>query len=248
MEKEEKESVYKFFNKLYRSTMKVLSDNKIKSKENGVGFELETEMSKEQKRIVGLYKRYARILKTVEQLDTVLRLLEVKPTIYFSNEAKIEYSKYLEYNLENYFVRITSIIDQSIILVSEFYNLGSPPQDTSLRTLTGNIHTKDKDATKIIKKFDSLMQPIKRVRNLIAHRGGVEDEDIMKIEANLYLLSMIEEKNLDNPTFEEMFKTVDGLINKKIEFIKKSNLNVSKFLFALDHVLNKESSEFIKTA
>lgn len=240
MEKEEKEVVYKLFDKLYRLTAKTLADNKIKSKENGVGFELETEMSAEQKHVTSLYKRYSKIIRTTDQLDTILRLLAVKPTIYFTKEAEIEYSKYLGYNLENYFLRITSILDQSIILVSEFYNLGTEPKNTNLRTLTENKHTKGKDATEIIKKFDRLIQPIKKIRNLIAHRGEFNDEDLKKIEANLYVLSTINEKNLDDPAFDEMFNLLDELIAKKIEFVKKTNEGVSKFLFALDHVLNKD--------
>lgn len=242
MEKEKKESVYKFFDKLGRLTAKALVDNNIKQKENGVGFELETEMSEDQKHITGLFKRYSKIVKTTEQLDTILRLLAVKPTLYFMKEAEIEYSKYLGYNLENYFIRITSILDQSIILVCEFYNLGIEPKNTNLRTLTENRHTKGKDATEILKKFDRLILPIKNIRNLIAHRGEFNDEDLMKIEANLYMLSMIDEKNLDDPIFHRMLDLVDELINKKIEFVKHTNEGVSKFLFALDHVLNKDFS------
>ncbi|WP_282782722.1 hypothetical protein [Phaeodactylibacter xiamenensis] len=64
----------------------------------------------------------------------------------------------------------------------------------------------------------------------------------MEIEAHLYLLSMLEKKQQDNPAFDDMFGRVDELIEKKLAFIKKNNDGVLKFLYALDHVLAKEFS------
>ncbi|WP_282782720.1 Cthe_2314 family HEPN domain-containing protein [Phaeodactylibacter xiamenensis] len=165
MAKEKKESGYKFFKLLSGLVVQILKDNGLKSKEGDIGWDLEKEMTRKQKRIVGMYKRYSRILKTIDQLNTVAKLLAVKPSVYFTNTVQIEYSKYLEYNLEIYYIRFTSIVDQAILLVSEFYDLGTDPKQTNLRTLTCNMHTKGKDATAILKKFDKLIQPIKRVRN-----------------------------------------------------------------------------------
>jgi len=246
MEKE-KQANFDFYNKLYNTTINILVDNKIKPKEGGdAGFELEVEMSDAQKFNINLFKRYSKIQNTIGQLETIIKLIEVKPSIYFTQEAGIKYSEYLGYNLENYFIRITTIIDQSIILISEYYNLGLPPQSTSLKILLENIHTKDKEVVKLIKSFDSSMQPIKKIRNLIAHRGEYNDEDILKIEANLYMLSLIEDKNLNEPVFDEMFKYIDDLINKKIEFAKRNTVSVKKFLFALDHVLNIEEEKLMR--
>lgn len=240
MAKEVIEPVYKFLDRLSRSVKKILVDNGINPKENGAGFDLTVTMSEDQKHVAGLFIRYSKIIKTFKQMTTIARLMEVKPSIYFTNEAEVEYSEYLEYNLENYFLRITSILDQSVILVSEFYKLGLPPQSTSLKILRENTHTKDKEATKVIKELDRSLQSIKQIRNHIAHRGGVNDEDIMKIEANLYMLSHLPNPNINDPTINEMHDLIEELINKKIDFLKKNNVGVSEFLLALDRVLDAE--------
>ena len=231
-----KKAVLKLHNRLMGLTYKFLGENKITSKDKG-GFELQTEFNENQRYVVNLYKTYAKLLNTSDKLGTIVRLLKIKPSIYFSNEAGLKYSKYLEYNLENFIFRITSIVDLSVILVSDFYNLGIPPKDTTLRHLKGNSHTKETEAVKVIVKYDKEIQKIRQVRNLIAHRGEFIDEDIMTIEANLYMLREVEDKKGENPIFDKMYELVDELIDKKVKFTQENYVGTKKFIFTLDHVL-----------
>jgi len=230
-----------FFNILCKLLGRIIQDNKDDLK-NGISIdaELEAKLPAKQKYHFGLFKRYSKIIRTIDQLDTIEKLIEIKPSIYLANEAKIEYSKYLEYNLENYLMRVVSILDQMIIFVSEFYNLGLPPQSTSLKMLRENQHTKDKKATKIIKLFDKATQHIRKLRNLIAHRGEFNDKDINRIEANLYFLSLAQDSKLDDPVIDRMYEDVDKLAIKKMKFVKSHNHSIKKYLYTLDQVLLEE--------
>jgi len=236
----EKEKIsLKFKNQLTKAMANLVIEKKITPGDNLS--KLDESWTDEQKYVLTLFRRYTRITRTLKQLEIIAKLIQVRASIQLISELEIKYTDFIEYNLENYFMRITSIADQTVIMVSEFYNLGLPPQSTSLRILKENIHTKDKKAIEIIKSFDKMIQPIRKLRNRIVHRGEFNDKELDEVEANLYMLDLVKDTNLNDPILDKMYERVEELMGNKIDLIRKNNRSLKGYIYALDLALNEEN-------
>lgn len=121
--------------------------------------------------ITAVTKSAINIIFTIEQLEFIPVFMRRFTDKKFYTDYGINQPKYLQYHLENHFLKSTTILDQSIKLTSDIYNLGLTPKFSSLHQLTENKHTKKTKSVDILKKIDKEIQGIKTIRNQISHRG-----------------------------------------------------------------------------
>lgn len=172
------------------------------------------------------------ILNIYEQLEFISIFISKYPTPKFYDNNGINQPKYLQYHIENHFLKIATIFDLSVILTSEVFHLGIPPKLTSINQLLANKHTKNSKSVKVLRNFDKGIQGIKTKRNLITHRGEFSDHEIDKA---LQYFFLSDEKTNNKPFFSK--KILDfhmkNITKNKLDFIKSNNEKILSFIETL---------------
>ena len=179
--------------------------------------------------IESVFKPAGNILNVYEQLEFIPVFISKFSEPEFHEDNGINHPKYIQYHIENHYMKIATIFDLSIILISEIYRLGIPPKLTSYQQLTENKITKNSKSIQIIKKFDKAIKGIKTIRNLIAHRGEFDDLELNKVHRYFFVSNP---KTDEKPLFtkEALNSQMDELIDKKMELVNKNNLAVYKII------------------
>lgn len=210
-----------------------ISNGKIQKKVNLV----ETEQDLYVKLV---FQKAINIINTYEQLEFIPVFVRRFPSRNYYNDNGINHPKYLQYHIENHFLKISTILDQSIILVSEVFRLGIPPKLASLNQLKQNRFTKGTEPVKLLRDFEKGIQGIKSVRILITHRGEFSDSEID--ELGMYFF--VSEKTDDEeeqivPEFYLRYKMKEIVKNKK-QFLIKNNEAILKLIKGLFILLDNE--------
>ncbi len=184
-----------------------------------------------------VFQKSMNIISTFEQLEFIPIFVKRFPIRKYYNDNGINHPKYLQYHIENHYLKISTILDQSIILVSEVFRLGIPPKLTSLNQLQQNRFTKDEKAVKLLKEFQKRIQGIKNMRNLIMHRGEFSDAEIDEI-GMYYFVSENSEKDEEIivPNFYLECKMREIVKSKKL-FLTKNNEAIFKLITILFKLL-----------
>lgn len=180
-----------------------------------------------------IFKPAVNICNIYEQLEFIPIFISKFPKPKFYENNGINHPKYLQYHVENHFMKISTIFDLLIILVNELYKLGIPPRLSSFQQLVENRHTKNTKLIKLIKKFDKAIQGIKTIRNLIAHRGEFNDTEIDKVHQYYFVSNP---KTTENPIFSKdaLESQMDFVTKQKLILVNKNNkavLNIIKEIF-----------------
>ena len=208
-----------------------LVDSKIQNKENLVEEEQDFYVK-------SVFQKAMNILNTYEQLEFIPVFVRRFPSQKYYNDNEINHPKYLQYHIENHFLKITTILDQSIILVSEIFRLGTPPKSTSLNQLKRNRFTKGSEPIKLLRDFEKEIQDIKTVRNLIIHRGEFSDSEIDEIGMCFFISKKLNNKQ----PFPEFYleHKMREIVKNKDKFLIKNNKVIHKFLTKLFLLLDNE--------
>ena len=227
-----------------RKIMELMSDQL----EVGEGKPIEQRAEIKEFAEASVYDQYIRtifgqsvaILDTYEYLCFIPIFIRRFPIKKYYNENGIDRPKFLRYHMENHFLKISTIFDQSVTLVSEIFRLGVPPKYSSMNFLKHNSFTKNSNAFNILKKFSDTIQEIKHVRNLITHRGKFSDEDIDEIGNYYFLMKNAPEgvEPIIHPFLLE-YKT-KKVVKNKHELLINNNLAVNHFIFGLFSSLENE--------
>lgn len=161
----------------------------------------------------------------------------------------INREEYLKYHLSSYYIVLSSIYDQLLLLINDVYGLGLHERDCNDNTVVSNMNVKNPSLKKAMREFFKFLTvdtKIKEIRNLYVHRGIFNDETIEEI--TLYY----DWKN--NDVLGKLFtkypqyyrqKKQEGLkkLNERINSIKTINEKIEKEFVA--DVLNSLSDTLI---
>lgn len=183
------------------------------------------------------------ILNIYQQLEFIPTFISKFPQPKFYENNGINHPQYLQYHIENHFMKIATIFDLCIILISEIYKLGIPPKLTSFQQLIENTYTKNSNLIVSIKKFDKAIQGIKTIRNLIAHRGEFNDQEIDKIHQYFFVS---DPKTTENPIFSKdaLDSQMKIVVENKIKLVSNNNkavLNIIDEIFQESLIILEEN-------
>ena len=187
-----------------------------------------------------VFEKFSNLMNTIEQLEYIPIFIQRFPLQKFYNENGINNENYIKYHLENHFLKVSSILDQSIILVNEVHNLGIPTRRTSLSQLKENKHTKDAPSINVLKAFEKGVQGIKSMRNKITHRGEFNDYELNELSKNNFFNKISDKTdgklNLLNYSKLEM----NNVVKNKLEFLEKNNKEIVRIIYLLFEALEVE--------
>jgi hypothetical protein len=185
-----------------------------------------------------VFKVIMNIVNTCKQLEFIPIFIRRYPLRKFYKAKGINQPQYIQYHYENHFLKISTIFDLSIILVSEVYCLGIPAKLTSLNQLVVNSHTKQSNSVKILKQFDKSIQGIRSIRNSISHRGDFFDKDINDVDNYFFLWDNPYNDNDENDIREFVLKSrMKELIKNKEEKLRHNNLHINDIITNLFKII-----------
>lgn len=186
-------------------------------------------VSQREKYVHDILNTMRAINSTYEQLSFVPVFIRNYPDIEEYSKAGITRLGYLRYHIENHILKMSTLLDQSVILINQVFRLGIPSRDTSVRQLKTNLHTKSSDSVKLVADFDKTIRDIKHLRNKIIHKGEFHDGDFHQLEvfeminSVAYDLMDSDDELYSNRTQDENEETkvtmTSGMIEKIEEYV-----------------------------
>ena len=162
---------------------------------------------------------------------------------YKSSEAKEKRIEHLEYNIENYIIRVASIKDRTLQVFNAVFHLCMDEASVSESTILNNLKV---HRTKLLKLFPKLTKTVKRAsgdRNTIIHRHTYMNAEIRKL--HILYSDFILGVSINNRPNEDTFKSFRTerlkkyLKEKKVE-MKETNEAIFSVLFEIFTELDKE--------
>lgn len=150
----------------------------------------------------GVHKDVAKVYSTLKMLQLVRILIaEEHPMVDKRKGSNIQRNQFLRYNLENYFLRMTTCKDQFLQLIDTILQLGTKKGNGFDKRLVKAADDKTITEVKaVVDSINNLFSSVQHIRNKIAHEGGYEDFDLQMLE----LASMAKEQfNIEAVTDEE---------------------------------------------
>lgn len=191
---------------------------------------------------VGFYTMH--LLHLCNQLNSAIYFLSNYS--YKDTKSTAKRIEHLEYNLENFIIRLASVKDRTLQVVNAVFHIGMDEGDVSERTIIHNIKI---NRTKLPSLYQKLTKEIKKFsgeRNTIVHRHTYLDKQIRRLHIlySDFILGNSIENKFDKDTFKH-FRT-EGL--KKFLQDKKMEMKevIDSVLNILCEIFTVLSAEYLK--
>jgi hypothetical protein len=181
---------------------------------------------------ISILQKISNLINTLEQLNFIPTFIQEYDTNDNLKKNGINHENYIQYHIENHFLKISSILEQSVILIGEIHNLGIPTKLISLRHLKENKHTKEAPSINILKELDKSIQHLKSKRNKIVHGGEYSDPEMTELIVNDLF------DKIDLPKVSDI--GINDIIKTKIEFLQNNNENILEFVDLLFQCIEVE--------
>jgi hypothetical protein len=194
------------------------------------------------------------ISKAYEQLEYI----PVFVTQFLGGEillkSGITHIKYLQYHMENHYLKISTLFDQCVSLTNEVFRLGVPTKDASIRQLRSNKYTKETQSIVLLKELEKRIGGIKAIRNRITHRGEFNDPRFRDVQNFITLIdtaNQLYDENEINLTKEnletvqqewstQIATKMQDLIDKQLTQLEQNNQMIYNTIALLFDSLQSE--------
>ena len=195
--------------------------------------------------------------RAIEILLSASKISENLDQIYFTIDLLSGYRKrkssimnrhdYMVFMLENFYLRITSILDRALRLTNLVYEIGLPERECRESTVIKNLKIKGTDVEKTLKKINKYVNEYKPIRNQVAHQSTFHDDELNSIEGFYILVD--QDYTDDIYRFGHHYKTkADRYVAKRKTELKEVAENmkilVSEFFSALITVVKKDLNRY----
>lgn len=183
--------------------------------------------------ILNVYKLFHIVDDSINKLDLFEHYLTIDPFPNHYLENNINESDYYKFQLENFYIRCSSIFDFKMHLINKTLNLGF--KKCSYDLIKDNSNIKDTILKTKIINLNSYLQKVIEKRNKIIHHGHFDSELLDGITAFLSIPNLPEE--LYDEEYEIYSKTEKDKNIK--EAIKELNLIIKKLKFYFEEILEE---------
>lgn len=194
-------------------------------KYNLINYKSTTSKTPKEEYILKVYNLFHIVDESITNLDFFEHYLTIEPFPKHFIEKNINERDYYKFQLENFYIRCSSIFDYKMHLINKTLNLGLKKCSYDLIKDNSNLENTSLK-TKII-NFNSYLKKIIEKRNKIIHHGHFDSELLDGITAFLSIPNLPEElydeeyenysKAEKNKNIKDAIKELNA-IKKKIEF------------------------------
>jgi hypothetical protein len=145
-------------------------------------------------------KDVTKVYNTLKVLQLVRVLIaEEHPMVDKRKGSNIQRNQFLRYNLENYFLRMTTCRDQLLQLIDTLLQFETKRVIGFDKRLIKEADKKNISDVKLaVENINKLFSSVQHIRNKIAHEGGYDDIDLQMLE-----LAEIAKEQFNIETFTE---------------------------------------------
>jgi hypothetical protein len=92
--------------------------------------------------------------------------------------ARVDRSEYLKYHFENYFFRMPKLKDQVLNLLNVVFELNYNQSNSLEKKIYNTTILQEKKLLYFVDYFNEVFSKIKPLRDIIAHRGNLADQNL----------------------------------------------------------------------
>ncbi len=211
---------------LYHLIMETLTKGvPINTKGKSPGFDISND---KRKYIHNAFQNVISMASIHKELLVTQSLLKIDLNSKALDECGVSNADYLKLLLSHKFIKTSTILDRSIIFVSDIFRLGVPHKSATLKNLRENEFTKHTESYKILHEFNKQITDLITTRNKIVHRGELEDDLVDIIYGSEYMYQFVE-----GPSLKERESTLKAVFEYKKLELKDNNEMVESFLLSL---------------
>ena len=128
-------------------------------------------------------------------IDLTIKLIKfADPKIKSFKMTRVDRGEYLKYHFENYFFRLPKLKDQILNLINVIFQLGYSQSNGLERRIRNTKVIQERKILYFVDYFSDVFTNIKPIRDTIAHRGDLDDQNfamlssysILKYDENHY--------------------------------------------------------------
>ncbi len=123
-------------------------------------------------------------------------------------------SEHIEYAIENYFIRTSSLYDRCLLFTARLMDLGIANDNISHVPIVTNEHVKRANLAGPLKKIGKVCREYSTNRNSIIHHGRYNDESFMNVSA-IHKANQLSVENRSKPPFDQ--KIIGYLTDRAIK-------------------------------
>lgn len=159
--------------------------------------------------------------------------------IYFSIEllsgfrkkknGKMNRHDYIVFMIENFYLRITSILDRSLRFANILFEIGLPERECRESTIIKNNKVKNTKVESSLKEINKFISKFKMTRNQITHSEGFYDKKLQSVATYYFLLETDEFDNFKK--YDHIYKTeTDNYIKGKKAELTDITVQIEKLV------------------
>lgn len=119
------------------------------------------------------------IVQSFDDIDLTIKLIKfADPKIKSFKMTRVDRGDYLKYHFENYFFRLPKLKDQVLNLLNVLFQLGYNQSNGLEKKIRNNETLQQKKLLYFIDYFNDAFSKIKPIRDTIAHRGDLADQNL----------------------------------------------------------------------
>lgn len=192
--------------------------------------------TKREKYMISVSEIIFSISNTLDELKQIPIYFKYFPKYKSYIQNRIFHDDYMKYHLKNYYIRISTLLDQLALLINEVYELGLPTRRCSVESVIENKNTKETKTIVYFKALKKGIEGIKRLRNLAVHEGYFHDKKIFNLGTFIFLSS-----NLEDVDYETEIKWLSKtIVKEKMEQFDNNNEALTKMIENIYNELFKE--------
>lgn len=153
------------------------------------------------------------ISAAIEKIQISILMLENARGL-LPKDSPYNESEHIEYAIENYFIRSSSLYDRCLLFTDKLLDLGIANESIDHVLIVTNEHVKRSNLSVPLKKIGKACREYSTDRNNIIHHGRYNDESFMNVSA-IHKANQLSVINGSEPPFDK--KVIDYLTDKAIE-------------------------------
>ena len=135
--------------------------------EHGTGYEF----SPKQRYEYGSYYWCGRLVSTLDRLENIRSMTGRSLYRKKNEERSVLLQEWISYNYENYTIVYQGILDITLLLVNDIFDMGNPYHKCSYGTVYDNTRISGTGIRDILKKLKNVTTTYRKGKNLLVHRG-----------------------------------------------------------------------------